>query len=78
MQVHEAIYSKKQTKCLAGTKCLDPTIDCVHQININCDEIILEHGCTATFSARIQPSPDPEDSEEDLYQDSLHITEGGR
>ena len=40
--------------------------------------IILEHGCPATFSARIQPLPDPADSEEDLYQDSYQIAEGGR
>ena len=46
--------------------------NCIYKI------ILVEHGCPATFSARIQPSPDPEDSEEDLYQDSLHITEGGR
>ena len=78
MYVHQANNNKKQTKWLAGTKCPHPTIDCVQQININCDEIILEHGCPATFSARIQPLPDPAGSEDDLYQNNSQIAEGRR
>ena len=46
--------------------------NCIYKIHI------VEDGCPATFSARIQPLPDTADSEEDLYQDSSHITEGGR